>query len=272
MCLIGLALDAHPHYALVVAANRDETFDRPALPLDWWTPAPGAPALLSGRDLSAGGTWLGLSQRGRLGLLTNVRDPARQRAQAPSRGTLVTDWLSTDAPAAALWPAWAARGCNPFNLVGGDLAEGRWWWADDRSTWPTTLGPGLYGLSNAALDTPWPKVQRLKQRLGDALDSARDAASLRSALWSALADRRGADDAELPDTGVGLARERWLAPAFIRAPEGHYGTRCSTVVLGRRDGAGWWLEVTERSFDRTGLPRGERHVEWHWTPAMAGTA
>ena len=266
MCLIGLALDAHPRYALVVAANRDEYFDRPALPLDWWTPAPGATPLLSGRDLSAGGTWLGVSQRGRVAMLTNVRDPARQRPQAPSRGTLVTDWLHGAAPAASMWPHWAARGCNPFNLIGGDLGIGQWWWADDRSESPVPLGPGVYGLSNAALDTPWPKVRRLKQRMRDALAPDTHGETLRDALWGALADRDGADDAEFPDTGVGLARERWLAPAFIHAPERHYGTRCSTVLLGMRTGTGWQLEVSERSFDPAGALSGERHVAWHWSP------
>ncbi|HET9820375.1 MAG TPA: NRDE family protein [Burkholderiaceae bacterium] len=271
MCLIGLALDAHPRHALVIAANRDEFHDRPAAPLAWWQPAGNAPALLSGRDLEAGGTWMGVSRTGRLGLLTNVRAPHRRRHGAPSRGVLVTDWLATGRPADAVWPDFVARGCNPFNLIGGDLATSRWWWADDRSQRPRPLGPGVFGLSNAALDTPWPKVERLKGALAAAL-SARsnrhreDADALRDALWNALADRRGAPDGQLPDTGVGLERERWLAPAFIAAPEGHYGTRCSTVLLGERIGAGWQLSVWERSFDRRGALQGERHESWRWSP------
>lgn len=271
MCLIGLALDAHPRYALVIAANRDEFHDRPAAPLAWWQPPGDAPALLSGRDLEAGGTWLGVARNGRLGLLTNVRDPRRRRAEAPSRGALVTDWLAAARPFEALWPDFATRGCNPFNLIGGDLATGDWWWGDDRSKTPSALGSGVFGLSNAALDTPWPKVERLKAALSDALAALGDlpcdgAASLRQALWDALADRRGAPDELLPDTGVGLEWERWLAPAFIAAPEGHYGTRCSTLLLGERAGVDWQLAVWERSFDRHGALQGERHETWRWSP------
>ena len=272
MCLIALALDAHPRYALVIAANRDEFHDRPATPLAWWQPPGDTPALLSGRDLEAGGTWMGVSRHGRIGLLTNVRDPRRRRADAPSRGALVTDWLTTARPVEALWPVFAARGCNPFNLIGGDLSTGLWWWADDGSERPRTLGSGVFGLSNAALDTPWPKVERLKAALHDALASrtegpCHDAGRLRRSLWDALADRRTAPDAQLPDTGVGLERERWLAPAFIAAPEGHYGTRCSTLLLGERVGEAWQLAVWERSFDRHGALQGERHEAWRWTPA-----
>lgn len=271
MCLIGLALDAHPRYALVIAANRDEFHDRPAAPLAWWQPPGDAPALLSGRDLEAGGTWMGVSGHGRVGLLTNVRNPRRRRAGAPSRGALVTDWLATARPVDALWPDFAARGCNPFNLIGGDLKSGFWWWADDRSERPRALGSGVFGLSNAALDTPWPKVERLKAALSEALATRdhgprEDAPPLLQSLWDALADRRGAPDERLPDTGVGLERERWLAPAFIAAPEGHYGTRCSTVLIGERLGADWQLAVWERSFDRRGGLQGERHETWRLSP------
>lgn len=263
MCLIALALDAHPRHGFVVAANRDEYFDRASAPLHWWPPAPGAEPLLAGRDLDAGGTWMGLARNGRFGALTNVRDPARHHADAPSRGALVPAWLASDEPHAALWPKLAARGCNPFNLVGGELHRGRWWWADDRSAAPRVLAPGVYGLSNAALDTPWPKVQRLKAAMQGALEEANDdAGALTASLFAALSSREAAADADLPDTGVGLARERALAPAFIRMPDARYGTRCSTVIVGARERSGWRLVVTERSFDAAGALTDERREDW----------
>jgi uncharacterized protein with NRDE domain len=274
MCLIGLALAAHPRFGLVLAANRDEYFERAATPLDWWQPACDARQVLAGRDLSAGGTWLGVAPSGRIAALTNVRDPARHRPGAPSRGALVPEWLLSTEAADALWPRLAARQCNPFNLLGGDLGSGHWWWADDRSPTPRPLGRGVYGLSNAALDVPWPKVQGLKHAIHAALDESRDADTLSERLFSALANRDGADDAALPDTGIGLERERWLAPAFIRTPDGRYGTRNSTVLVGVRNATGWHLVMTERTFDPGGAVRATHRVDWDWhgpgsaTPAV----
>jgi uncharacterized protein with NRDE domain len=267
LCLIGLALDAHPAYALVIAANRDEYFERPAAPLDWWHPVQDERRVLSGRDLSAGGTWLGVAPNGRVAALTNVRDPARHRPGAPSRGALVPEWLLNSTAAETLWPRMAARECNPFNLLGGDLASGRWWWADDRSRSPRALGRGLYGLSNAALDVPWPKVQRLKQAMRAALNESDDTDALMERLFAALANRDGADDAALPDTGIGLERERWLAPAFIHMPDGRYGTRNSTVLVGVRRRTGWQLTLTERTFDADGAACTTRRADWAWRGA-----
>ena len=263
MCLIALALDAHPRYALVIAANRDEFFERPTVPLDWWQPGKDAAPILSGRDLTAGGTWLGLARNGRIGMLTNVRAPERQRADAPSRGALVPAWLGTQDAPAAHWPSVLSKSCNPFNLIGGDLATGQWWWGRDDSAQPHPMGRGVFGLSNAALDTPWPKVQGLKQTMQRAL-AADDETAVVGTLFAALADDRPAADAELPDTGVGLERERWLSPAYIRTPDGRYGTRCSTLVLGQREGTGWRLAVSERSFDAQGSVIDERRVDWTW--------
>lgn len=260
MCLIGLALDVHPRYALVVAANRDEFFRRPAEGLDWWRTHDAAPWLLGGRDLDAGGTWMALSEHGRVAMLTNVRDPARHRPDAASRGALPVQWLHAAASEQAIWPALAAQGCNPFNLIAGDLAAGHWWWADDQAKAPSPLAAGLHAISNASLGTPWPKVNRLRQAMAGAIDAARDADALADRLFSALADRTAARDDELPDTGVGLDRERMLSPAFISTEDGHYGTRCSTVLLGERRGTGWHLRLTERSFDAAGRAHLERHV------------
>lgn len=262
MCLIALALDQHPRFPVVIAANRDEFFDRPAAALDWWQPARDSAPILAGRDLQGGGTWLGLNARGRMAMLTNVRDPPRYRATAPSRGAIVPSWLAGDASAGAFWHATARQAHNPFNLLAGDLARGVWWWADDRSTAPQPLSPGLYGLSNAALDTPWPKVLRLKVAMGEALDAARTTRELESLLLVALADRRGAPDHFLPDTGIGLERERWLAPAFIAGPDARYGTRCSTLLIAERHSQGMTVRLIERQFAGDGQAIAQLGVRW----------
>ncbi len=269
MCLIGLALDAHPRFALVIAANRDEVFERPAAGLDWWRPTPDGPWLLAGRDLAAGGTWMGLSAQGRLAMLTNVRDPARHRADVPSRGALVPTWLASAQPADASWPALAGRDCNPFNLVAADLVQDQWWWGDDRTLQPQALGPGVHGLSNASLGTGWPKVRRLEQAITAALSQTEGETDLATQLFASLADRSRPDDDALPDTGVGLARERILSPAFIGSPDGRYGTRCSTVLIGERHGTLWRLRLAERSFDSQGRAIEERTVQLEGWPAAA---
>jgi uncharacterized protein with NRDE domain len=267
LCLIGLALDVHPRFALVVAANRDEYFARPAAGLDWWRADGDGPWLLGGRDLSAGGTWMGLSAHGRLAMLTNVRDPQRHRADAPSRGALVPAWLGSNLPTETLWPDLVARACNPVNLLAGDLVRGQWWWGDDRAARPRALAPGVHGLSNATLGAPWPKVQRLERAMIDTLSTTDDAQALTACLFAALADRWQPADAELPDTGVGLVRERMLAPAFIGSPDGRYGTRCSTVLVGERVAGQWQLQVAERTFDAAGRATQQRTVRLDGWPA-----
>jgi uncharacterized protein with NRDE domain len=263
MCLIALALEQHPRFALVIAANRDEYLHRGAAALDWWQAKEGTAPVLGGRDLQAGGTWLALNARGRVALLTNVRDPSRLKPDAPSRGAVVPAWLDARGNAATFWRETAKRNHNPFNLLAGDLMTGAWWWADDRANAPRALGPGLYGLSNAALDTPWPKVQRLKQAVATALEAAATPAELEDSLFAALADRGGAPDAALPDTGIGLERERWLAPAFIRSPDGRYGTRCSTLLIVEHANGGQArpaARLIERQFDAQGNTSSQRRA------------
>lgn len=252
MCLIALALDQHARYPVVVASNRDEFLHRHTSALDWWQDGPGAAPLLGGRDLQAGGTWMALNVQGRVAMLTNVRDLPRHDQAAPSRGSIVPAWLAGQQSTTEFWRDIAARGHNPFNLLAADLATGQWWWADDQAPRPQRLTPGLYGLSNAALDTPWPKVQRLKQALAEALAQSPTPAELESRLFAALADRTGAPDQALPDTGIGVERERWLAPAFIRTPDGRYGTRCSTLLIAERQGERLIVRVVERQFDDGG--------------------
>jgi uncharacterized protein with NRDE domain len=247
VCLIVLAIDAHPRYPLVVAANRDEFFGRPAAPLDWWEGS--VPPVLAGRDLSAGGSWLGLSSAGRVAILTNVRNPARQRAGASTRGALVPAWLQSSGSIESWWREQDFSAFNPFNMIGGDVASGTWWWADDRVHAPARLPAGIHGLSNASLNTPWPKVESARRALQALLATNDGTEGLASGLLDAFADRHRAEDAMLPDTGVGIARERALSSAFIHLPELAYGTRCTTVVIAER---GVGATIVERSFGADG--------------------
>ena len=242
MCLLLFALDVHPRHRLVVAANRDEFTDRPAAPLGWWDDAPD---VLAGRDLRANGTWMGVTRAGRWAALTNVRDPKNTRAARRSRGALVADFLGglETAEAAARRVHWERGDYDGFNLVLRDEASA--WAVSTRLDAPTELGPGVYGLSNDTLDTPWPKVARGRTALRAALDA--DPVPL-DGLLEILADDRPAPDDDLPDTGVGLEWERVLAPAFIVA-EG-YGTRVSTALTLDRGGA---VSVAERTWEPGGV-------------------
>lgn len=248
MCLVVVALDAHPRYALLIAANRDEFHHRATAPAHWWEDG-----WLAGRDLQGGGTWLGIDRRGRWALLTNVREPQRFDAAAPTRGTLVPQLLRAESrPEAALRHALGpdAAWHNGFNLLAGTGAVGSW--GSNRAAGITVLCPGVHGLSNAALDTPWPKLLRAKAALAA---WSRDAAAQPDDAFAFLADTTPVADADLPSTGVPLAWERRLAPAFIIGSE--YGTRSSTVVAVDRNGEATFVE---RSFDAGGSAIGEaRH-------------
>lgn len=244
MCLILVAWRVHPDYPLVVAANRDEFFARPAAEATWWKDAKN---VFAGRDLEAGGTWLGLGRDGRFAGLTNFRDPPRNRNGAPSRGALVADFLTGGESTAAALARLQAQGprYNAFNLFVSD--------GDSLGIYESASGsarvlePGIYALSNHLLDTPWPKVTAGKSRLARALRALPDDTPLRELLR----DDRPAPDAALPRTGVSLAWERMLSSAFIRAPG--YGTRCSTVITRDRYG---WMHVTESTWNDVGLESG----------------
>ena len=259
MCLVALALGASARFPFVVAANRDEYFDRPAAPLGWWSPGADAPAVLGGRDLRGGGTWLGLTAAGRLALLTNVREPPRHADAAPSRGELVTRWLRGDATPDAYAASLAGGGHHGYNLVAADLRQGSVFHLSNRGAPHSALGNGVHGLSNAGLDTPWPKVNALKARLAAALQAHDELAGLEAALFGALADRAEASADALPATGVPLDWELALSSPFVHAPARGYGTRCSTLVVAERGTQGLRTHVVERSFD-AGAPAGERRV------------
>lgn len=277
MCLAALAIDAHPRFPLVIAANRDEAFERAAAPMGWWRD--GDLELLAGRDLSAGGTWFGLTRTGRLALLTNVREPTRFSAAAPSRGALVPAWLASTLDAQSFSQG-LDPGYNGFNLIVADLDHQAWHWISNRADRPLALPAGVHGLSNAALDTPWPKTVGLKADLSSALaqaTSSQDLQELQARLLLALADSRPAPDAELPDTGIGLERERALSSRFIRVmatddpARARYGTRCSTVLITERRGRQLTTSVVEQAVDAFGqmLPM-VRHELSNWPPTMAG--
>jgi uncharacterized protein with NRDE domain len=223
MCLIFIALKKHARYKLIIAANRDEFYNRKTAAADFWTDHQD---VLGGRDLEAGGTWLGINRNGKLAMVTNFRDPKKINPEAPSRGALVSDFLTSQLGPAAyleqLRPA--ASRYNGFNLlVGGP--EGVWYFSNYAAE-TTELKEGVYGLSNHLLETPWPKVKRGKQKLLDLLENGSvDVPGLFGILFD---DVRAADEV-LPDTGVGIERERALSSMFIRSPG--YGTRCSTVIL-----------------------------------------
>ena len=253
MCLLVVAWMSHPRYRLVVAGNRDEFHDRPTAPLGWWTDAPG---ILGGRDLRAGGTWLGLARTGRFGLVTNFRDAdATAPAEAPSRGQLVPGFLRDGAPASrylAELQAVAAHYAG-FNLLLGD-ATGLHYFSNVGSEAPRALAPGIYGLSNHRLDEPWPKLVRTRARFAAALGSDEPAAA---DLADVLADRTPAQYQPPPDTGLPRDLERALSAPFVR--HDRYGTRCSTVVFVGHDGR---TVVHERRFDPAGTQVGATRIEF----------
>ncbi|PJC75322.1 MAG: hypothetical protein CO012_03610 [Syntrophobacterales bacterium CG_4_8_14_3_um_filter_49_14] len=228
MCLLLFSFMMHPQYSLVLAANRDEDYDRPSAPAAFWDDAPN---ILAGRDLKEWGTWLGITKKGRIAALTNYRDPASVKEGAPSRGWLVSDFLrGHEEPLTYLQNlALRADQYNSFSLILGDLS--RLYYFSNRDGL-FALSPGLYGLSNHTLDTPWSKVERGKEALGLLL--FRDQEPLPEEIFNILTDRSMPDDESLPDTGVGREWERILSPIFISSPT--YGTRSSTVLMIDRKG------------------------------------
>jgi uncharacterized protein with NRDE domain len=247
VCLILLANEMHPRYRLVVAANRDEFYERPTAAAHWW----GDDAeLLAGKDLRSGGTWLGVTRNGRFAAITNYREPGKTRDDAPSRGQLVLESLTaTGDPLSTLEEIRAMAGpYNGFNLLVGD-PEALAVYSNRGPEGPRLVERGVFGLSNHLFDTPWPKVRAGRERLEAALQD--EAEPLIDRLLASLRDCVVADDSELPDTGVGLEFERVLSPSFIRSPV--YGTRASYVLLFDRNGE---ITFVEQSFEQ-GEPSGK---------------
>ncbi|MCL4182752.1 MAG: NRDE family protein [Burkholderiaceae bacterium] len=243
MCLIGFALDAHDDFVLLLAANRDEFYARDSAPAAWWD---GPAQAWGGRDRVAGGSWLAIDRRGRLAAVTNVREPGAPPGRC-SRGQLVADFVAGNDTLERYAGRVTARAGDfaGFNLLLFDPAAScPVLYVSNRHPQRVLDVPsGVHGLSNHLLDSDWPKVRHLAERITGTLRDAQ--APFDAALLDALADRSQPPDEALPDTGIGLARERSLAPAMIVAPEFGYGTRASTVVAVRRDGR---IEAVERSW------------------------
>lgn len=246
MCVLAFAWNVHPRWRLLLAGNRDEAHARPSAPLARW---PDAPGLIAGRDLEAGGTWMGIGADGRAAVVTNVRDPGAATDGA-SRGWLVTDFLrgadTAETHATALGAD--AKRFRPFNLLLFDRA-GAWFVSNDPVVRVREIVAGVHGLSNGELDSPWPKVRRAKALLDGWLASPTHGFD---ALIDPFADRTPAPDAQLPDTGVGLGLERKLSPLFVCGAR--YGTRATTLIAIEREGGGC---IIERRFGPDGAPQGE---------------
>lgn len=235
MCLIAFAIDSHPDYSLILAANRDEYRARPTDPAGYWTDTP---YLLAGRDRQAGGTWLGVTTGGKLAAVTNYRDPGQQVAAAPSRGRLVTDYLgdlSMTADQLTRHLVQHADRYDGFNLLYGTISDLQYF--TNRGGSSGAVQPGIHTLSNHLLDSAWPKAVTAKERLTRILEgptfSVED-------LIQAMTDPAPFEDHQLPDTGIGLERERFLSPLFISGQ--NYGTRSTSVILAGRDGSVTFVE------------------------------
>ena len=263
MCLAVVALDAHPRYAIVVAANRDEFHARPTARAHWWDDAHGR-SLLAGRDLEQHGTWLGVARSGRFAFVTNVREPSRHDPHAPSRGALVPAVLrdAREVYSAVAAVVDASRGYNGFNIVAGEPGDAAF--GSNRTAGAEPLATGIHGVSNARLDTPWPKLARAKAGMAAWIATSSD--DLRP-LFDVLADRAVARDADLPQTGLSLERERLLSAPFIRSAD--YGTRSSTVLAIARDGA---VQFIERAFDAAGESEGDVEFRFTIERALVSTA
>ena len=243
MCLIACAWQTDPEFPFVFVANRDEFHARPSEAMGWWHDNE---EILAGRDLQAGGTWLAVHRSGRLSTVTNYRETP-PIAAARSRGELVAGFPADSARPGDFLDTLDGSLYSGFSLLvtdGNELAYG-----SNRGTEKSVLAPGVYGLSNAALDTPWPKLVRAREGLRSLLTTG---APRLDDLLDLVADRRPAEPDEVPRTGLPFEHERALSSPFIVGPD--YGTRCSTAIVCRQDGH---VEVAERRFDADGSISGE---------------
>lgn len=240
MCLIFFSVNDHPTYKLIVAGNRDEFYNRNTAPAHFWKDHP---QILGGRDLEGNGSWMAMTKSGRISFITNYRDIKNINPAAPSRGLLVSDYLwsnvTPDNYLNQIEPH--AKKYNGFNLVVGDVNE--LWYLSNYKEGVHKIDDGFHGLSNHLLETPWPKIVRGKEMLKPIL--SKSAVDIDS-IMNILRDTERADDDKLPDTGVGLERERALSSMFIQSPG--YGSRCSTVVLVDNDDN---ITFCERTYNLT---------------------
>ncbi len=237
MCVLVVAFQAHSDFKLVLGLNRDEFYDRPSSAAAFWDIAP---QLLAGKDLKQGGTWLGITKHGRIAVITNYRDPTHHNQGAPSRGILLRDYLLSDMGPSDYSQILRDTGAyNGFNLIFGD--QDHLYYYSNKTSRSRHLSPGVYGLSNHLLDTPWPKVKKCKRAFENLLSS--EMKPTPEQFLEILSDRTRPRDDELPHTGVGLEWERILSPIFIASDT--YGTRSSTAMIIDHKGD---VTFVERSF------------------------
>lgn len=239
MCLIVFAWRAHPDYRLVLAANRDEFHVRPSQALHFW---PDNPDVLAGRDLQAGGTWLAAHRGGRFATVTNYREQQRTGGKLASRGALVTDFVTSDENAGSFSAAIEGKKYAGFSLLTAD--DDDLYYVSNRGDPALCLEAGIYGLSNASLDTPWPKVRRSREAMSQLLESN---TMDETALYRLMSDRTRAAVSDVDDKHLPFELARALTAPFIVTPD--YGTRCSTVMLWSNDGK---IVLGERRFDAAG--------------------
>lgn len=245
MCLVFIAKNQHKDYPLIIAANRDEFYQRESLAMHPWQ----SPAILAGKDCLAGGTWLGLTAQGRFAIITNYREVPATLGKI-SRGQLVTDFLQAKNSADDFYQQLHGENYAGFNLVIGDLYQQDLWHFSNRHHDITAINDGVHGLSNALLNTPWPKVMDAKPVIHALCQQTFSAEH-----WFALlADRQQASDARLPQTGIERATERLLSSRFIHSQT--YGTRCSTLITVNHQQQ---IHIIERSFDAHAAISGEQH-------------
>lgn len=244
MCLIVFAWKTHPDYQLVLTANRDEFHRRPSQALHYW---PDDSDILAGRDLQAGGTWLAAHRQGRFATVTNYREQQKFNRKYASRGALVTDFVTSDASAGSFTASLDGGDYAAFSLLASDGDE--LYYVSNRGDAPARLDPGIYGLSNASLDTPWPKVQRCRDGLHALVEADRINST---SLFRLMADRTCASAADVEAGHLPFELARALTAPFIVSPD--YGTRCSTAMLWSNDGK---IELSERRFDASGESSGE---------------
>jgi len=263
MCLIAFTLGQNRHFPLVLAANRDEFFDRPTRAMDWWQTGAGTP-VLAGQDLKSGGTWLAISADGRISAVTNVREGAGVTGHR-SRGELPLLALEESRQDLFRTLAGTAGDYAGFNLLCLDSGSG--WYYSNRDAHPgRNIFRGSFGLSNHLLQTPWPKLLRLRQSVTDVVGTANaDAPALHERLVSLLQDPTPAPDHLLPDTGVGRDTERFLSSPFITGTD--YGTRATTVITVDSTG---YIRVSEQSWGPM-AEKGEcRQFGWQRQSARSG--
>lgn len=250
MCLILFSINQHPDLPLVVAANRDEFYDRPTASMHWWS----SPTMLAGKDQLSGGTWLGVSRSGAVAAVTNVRDGQPEKG-AKSRGLLPIWALEQDRPTLDGTLRASTGDFAGYNLLRVD-SDGGWYFSNRDSHPGRQLFRGVYGLSNHLLQSPWPKLIRLRATLQARLHDT-SLEDLHDRLIVALMDNTPAPDAFLPDTGISLETERFLSSPFIRSEA--YGTRATTIISVHRDGT---INVTEQNWLRGGTPGERQTFSW----------